>query len=120
MAISTPSVRHESPFVSTGHLPSPETIKALIDEVYTRFATVADGRNSSVYPALMRVERNLFGICVVGTRGDVYAAGDSQYDFTIMSVSKPFIFALRDRASGLVLMAGYVGSLAGSDAVAEN
>jgi glutaminase len=36
----------------------------------------------------------LFGICEVGTSGAVYAVGHSDYEFTIMSVSKPFIFAL--------------------------
>jgi glutaminase len=40
------------------------------------------------------VPSELFGICIVGTSGNVYAIGDSDYEFTIMSVSKPFIFAL--------------------------
>jgi glutaminase len=30
----------------------------------------------------------------VGTSGNVYAVGDADYEFTIMSVSKPFVFAL--------------------------
>jgi glutaminase len=40
------------------------------------------------------VDRNLFGVCVVGVNGNVIAAGDTDYEFSIMSVSKPFIFAL--------------------------
>ena len=32
---------------------------------------------------------DLFGVCVSDTRGALYAAGDSEYEFTIMSVSKP-------------------------------
>jgi glutaminase len=47
-----------------------------------------------VYPALARVPTRLFGICIVDTIGNIYSAGDAQYEFTIMSVSKPFIFAL--------------------------
>ena len=43
----------------------------------------------------------LFGICVVGTSGNVYAVGDADYEFTIMSVSKPFIFALVCQALGV-------------------
>jgi glutaminase len=31
---------------------------------------------------------------VVGTSGSVYSAGDAEYPFSIMSVSKPFVFAL--------------------------
>jgi glutaminase len=33
-------------------------------------------------------------VCVVGVSGNVYAAGDSDHEFSIMSVSKPFVFAL--------------------------
>jgi glutaminase len=81
-------------YISTGHLPPPEQARALVVEAYERYKTNTDGQNSQVYPALARVPSNLFGVCLVGTNGDVYAAGDSDYEFTIMSVSKPFIFAL--------------------------
>ena len=43
---------------------------------------------------------DLFGICVVGTDGDVFAAGDADVEFTIMSVAKPFVFALVCEALG--------------------
>jgi glutaminase len=81
-------------YVSTGHLPSSDRVKALVVEAYERFKSNAEGQNSQVYPALARVPSQLFGICVVGTSGNVYAVGDSGHEFTIMSVSKPFIFAL--------------------------
>ena len=61
-------------FVSTGHLPSPEQVKALVGEAHTKFKSNTDGKNSQVYPALARVPSNLFGICVVGTSGNVYPA----------------------------------------------
>ena len=47
-----------------------------------------------MYPALARVPRDLFGVSVVGTTGNVYEAGDAAREFRIMSVSKPFVFAL--------------------------
>lgn len=81
-------------YVSTGHLPSPEEITALVEEAYERYRSNTEGANSQVYPALARVPSELFGVCVVGTTGDLYAVGDSDYEFTIMSVSKPFVFAL--------------------------
>ena len=65
-----------SPFVSTGRLPSPEDVEALVDEAHRRYRTVDAGEVSSVYPALARVSRDLFGICVAGTSGAVYAVGD--------------------------------------------
>ena len=83
-----------APYVSTGHLPPPEMVRSLVSEAYERFKTTTDGRNSEVYPALARVPSDLFGICVVGTNGNVYAVGDAEHEFSIMSVSKPFVFAL--------------------------
>ncbi|HMF14754.1 MAG TPA: glutaminase, partial [Gemmataceae bacterium] len=83
-----------APFVSTGHLPHPELVKQLVTETYDRYKSNTDGQNSQVYPALARVPSHLFGVCVVGTSGNVYEAGEAEYEFTIMSVSKPFVFAL--------------------------
>jgi glutaminase len=87
-------------YVSTGHLPPAGLVQTLIAEAYETFKGNKDGQNSTVYPALARVSRELFGICVVGTNGEAYSAGDSDYEFTIMSVSKPFIFALVCHALG--------------------
>lgn len=84
----------EWPYISTGHLPGLERVSNLVSEAHERFRSNTEGTNSQVYPALARVPSDLFGVCVVGTKGHVAAAGDSDHDFTIMSVSKPFIFAL--------------------------
>jgi len=81
-------------FVSTGHLPPPELVRELVAEAHARFKGHTEGESSKVYPALARVPSDLFGICVVGTNGNVHAVGDAEHDFTIMSVSKPFVFAL--------------------------
>ena len=70
-------------------------------EAYEHFKTNRDGENSKVYPALARVPSALFGICLVGTSGDVHAAGDAEHTFSIMSVSKPFVFALVCEAVGV-------------------
>ncbi|MGA8992542.1 MAG: glutaminase A, partial [Rhodoplanes sp.] len=82
------------PYVSTGHLPEPELVERLVHEAYERFKGNDVGEISEVYPALARVTRDLFGICMVDTSGRVYAAGEVEHEFSIMSVSKPFIFAL--------------------------
>jgi len=81
-------------YVSTGRLPFPEQIRILVAEAYERYQANGEGQNSQVYPALARVPSELFGICVAGTDGNVYACGDADYEFTIMRVSKPFVFAL--------------------------
>jgi glutaminase len=84
----------DSGFISTGHLPASEEVQAWIESAHARFSSTADGQNSDVYPALARVPADLFGICVVDTAGRVHQAGDTDYEFSIMSVSKPFLFAL--------------------------
>ena len=81
-------------YVSTGHLPEPDLVMTTVKRAYERFKKNTEGRNSDVYPALARVPSDLFGVCVVGTSGNVYQAGDADHEFSIMSVSKPFVFAL--------------------------
>ena len=81
-------------YVSTGRLPEPEQVAALVREAHGRFLDVQEGLVSDVYPALADVRPELFGICVVGVTGRAYVAGDADAEFTIMSVSKPFVFAL--------------------------
>jgi glutaminase len=88
------SLDDDAPYVSTGHLPSPEQVRRSLDDAYERYRTTSDGELSRVYPALARVPPDLFGICAAGARGGTYAVGDAESEFTIMSVAKPFVFAL--------------------------
>jgi glutaminase len=90
--MGSPSVAEQTkrPYISTGHLP----VQKLVSDAHRFFKANTDGQNSQVYPALARVPSDLFGICVVGTSGSVYGAGDIEHEFSIMSVSKPFVFAL--------------------------
>ena len=81
-------------YISTGHLPSVRQAQAAVDEAYRRYRSETSGVTSQVYPALARVPGHLFGLCVAGTDGSMYRAGDSGHEFTIMSVAKPFVFAL--------------------------
>ena len=81
-------------YVSTGHLPSPERCGNWCPRRTSATGRTLTARTRDVYPALARVPSELFGVCVVGTSGEVYAVGDTDYEFSIMSVSKPFVFAL--------------------------
>lgn len=83
-----------STYVSTGHLPAPELVQKLVNDAHERFKANTDGENSQVYPALAQVPADLFGICVIGTNGAMHTVGDTDHEFSIMSVSKPFLFAL--------------------------
>jgi glutaminase len=80
--------------VSTGTLPDRERVQALVDDAHERYHANRDGEPSPAYPALQAVDPDLFGLCVVATDGASFTAGDADHAFTIMSVSKPFVFAL--------------------------
>jgi glutaminase len=95
--------------VSTGHLPIPERVRALMYAAHERFRTVDDGANADHYPALAAVPRDLFGICVAGTDGGVFAVGDAEVPFTVMSISKPFVFALVCQEIGAEEMRAKIG-----------
>ncbi len=86
--------------VSTGHLPAAAVVQTLVEATYTRFKPNLEGEQPDYYPALARVPADLFGICIAGIDGALYSAGDVLFPFTIMSVSKPFVFALVCQAIG--------------------
>jgi glutaminase len=86
--------------ISTGHLPPEKQVQALVDESYRLFKSNDEGKNADYIPALAGTRRDLFGLCVVQTNGKIYAAGDTAVEFSIQSVSKPFVFALVLQAVG--------------------
>jgi glutaminase len=91
---STPVVRTEEGFISTGTLPRQEEVRALVEIAYQRFRQDSEGEVADYIPALAQADPSLFGICIANTRGDTFAVGDANRAFSIQSVSKPFVFAL--------------------------
>jgi glutaminase len=86
--------------VSTGHLPPGADVAALVEEAHRRYRDVADGTVADYIPALASASADWFGICVAGVGGEVYATGDAGREFSIQSISKPFVFALVCQAVG--------------------
>lgn len=109
MTASDDSVEFETGFVSTGHLPAPERVQELVDTAYQSFRFNAEGRSSQVYPALARAPSEAFAICVVGVDGKAHCAGDVDTRFAIMSVAKPFVFALVCQSMGPETVRRHVG-----------
>jgi glutaminase len=72
-------------YVSTGHLPPAQHVIRLVDEAYERCRSNKDGKNAQVYPALAEVPSDLFGICVVGTNGEIYAANATGLPFNSLA-----------------------------------
>ncbi|KAA0971928.1 glutaminase A [Aureimonas fodinaquatilis] len=90
----------ETPVVSTGQLPDPERVTAIVNEAYERYRGNDDGKVADYIPALAKSPRHQFGICVAGVNGGVYEVGDTKQLFSIQSISKPFVFALVCQALG--------------------
>ncbi len=80
--------------VSTGRLPGREQVARAVDEAHARFRGEDGGEVANYIPALGRASRALFGICVADIDGSWHSVGDADHEFTIQSVSKPFVFAL--------------------------
>lgn len=87
--------------VRTGDLPPRPEVAALLAEAHRRFAGVADGAVSTVYPALAAADPTRFGLALVGVNGAVLTEGAARHRFTVMSVAKPFVFALVAQARGI-------------------
>lgn len=97
------------PYVSTGRLPAESEIGTVLAEAHGRYATVMDGSLSNVYPALASAKVGDFGLCLAATDGRLFEVGDVRRPFTIMSVAKPFVFALIVQAVGLESVRRQVG-----------
>jgi hypothetical protein len=69
-------------------------VERVVDDAHSVFQPNQDEANLEVFTALARAILGLFGICVVGTDGYVYAAGEAITNSLFMSISKPFVFAL--------------------------
>jgi glutaminase len=95
--------------VSTGRLPDADEVQRLVTEAHAQVAGVAGGQVSTVYPALARMSPDLFGVCVVGVRGAMHAAGDADHRFALMSVAKPFVLALMIEQYGFTRIRDLVG-----------
>jgi glutaminase len=98
-----------APYVSTGNLPPEGYVRSLVNETYERFRANDEGELSQVYPSLAAVDPHRFGICVANTRGLTADAGDADVEFTIMSVAKPFVFALMSSLHTPGTVAQFVG-----------
>lgn len=81
-------------FVSTGSLPPVDQRRNGVQAAYELFRDNTEGACSTVYPALEEADPDLFGISIVSTKGIETSVGDYDNHFPIMSVVKPFVFAL--------------------------
>jgi len=82
------------PRIDAVRSPLQSYLAALLDE----FRDADAGEVATYIPELGRANADWFSICICTTDGHVYEVGDSDAEFTIQSISKPFVYgaALED------------------------
>ena len=82
-----------------------DPITALLHEVLEDIRPHDDGAPAGYIPELAAADPERLALAVVGPRGRVRAVGDVTHEFTIQSISKPFVLALAlaDRGRDAVL-----------------
>jgi glutaminase len=84
-------------------------IQHLIEEVHQRLSGLQDGKVADYIPELAKADPDDFAIVVATADGRTYAVGDSEKEFTIQSISKPFAYGLALKLLGREHMQGKVG-----------
>ncbi|MGQ0846118.1 MAG: glutaminase A [Sporichthyaceae bacterium] len=86
--------------------PRPASVLATrLDRVFRRVQPSDGGSVADYIPELAKADPNQFGIALATADGHVYDVGDADREFTIQSISKPFLYglALEDRGPAEVL-----------------
>jgi glutaminase len=74
--------------------PTPSIVESLIAEAYEQYRAVDEGTIATYIPELGKANPAHFGICVTSVDGDYFEAGECRVEFTIQSISKPFVYAM--------------------------
>lgn len=80
-------------------------IQKYLKTLHASLAGENGGEVASYIPELGQADPSGFGIAIATTDGEIYAVGDTDQNFTIQSVSKPFMYgyALREYEKEFVL-----------------
>jgi glutaminase len=80
-------------------------VQEFLQQIYQEYAAVRDGAVATYIPELAKADPDWFGICLVTANGAVYEIGDTAQEFTIQSISKPFVYgiALEDNGRAATL-----------------
>ena len=71
-------------------LPVPQYLADILDTVRDQ----DEGERADYIEKLKNADPDKLGLALCTTAGHLYAVGDCEYEFSIQSVSKPFVYAL--------------------------
>ncbi|SOD72226.1 L-glutaminase [Jatrophihabitans sp. GAS493] len=80
-----------------------------LEEVLRRAAEVQSGAVADYIPELALIDPELLAISATSVLGHQYSAGSSEAEFTIQSISKPFVYALALADLGVEEVHSHVG-----------
>ena len=72
---------------------TPEQIQRALNDAYTKYKDIQEGKNADYIPALAKVDSKIYGIVLVTADGRIFAAGDTSSRVSIQSISKVFTAA---------------------------
>ena len=80
-------------------------IQKILEGLHAELMENRDGEVATYIPELGKADPEWFGICLVTADGQVYQVGECSQQFTIQSISKPFVYgiALDDHGKDAVL-----------------
>ena len=80
-----------------------------LEDLYARFKDLTSGEVATYIPELGRANPDDFAIAIATVDGSVYSVGAANREFTIQSISKPFVFGLALDDAGLDAVSARVG-----------
>ncbi|NYD65566.1 glutaminase A [Agromyces atrinae] len=86
-----------------------DPIRLALARVVEEGRKLEGGDVASYIPELARADPDALGVAIASVRGTIHETGDSDTEFTIQSVSKPFVLALALEQAGLTEVTRHVG-----------
>ena len=102
-------------FLTYAQLPSSaaemtaENINAALKVAYDDWVGNEEGANADYIPVLAEVPSDLFGISLCTVDGQTYDIGDTDYEFSIQSISKVFTLAMVIQKLGIPAIPDTIG-----------
>ena len=83
------------PTSANGEVAAPfDPVGRVLGAIRAEFIGLDDGHPADYIPELSAADPHAFGLALAGVAGSVYRAGEASSEFTIQSISKPFVHAL--------------------------
>ena len=86
-----------------------EQIEKILNEQYKLHLHCNQGNTANYIPELAKADSNDFAISIVTTEGKIYKIGNYDKQFTLQSVSKPFVYGLALETYGREVILSKVG-----------